>query len=85
MAQAIALYTFTFCDPGCSEEICTVYLFINVIVSTLFVGYEDMLSEESTDVTLQHTLCYSELTDNMEITGISWNATGAVVAARYDT
>lgn len=46
------------------------------------LGYEDMFDEESDDATLQYTLCYPELTDTMEVTALSWNATGAVLAAR---
>lgn len=51
--------------------------------SHAFDGYDVNLGEENKTVTNKHTLFYPELVNNLEVTGLSWNSTGSVIAASY--
>ncbi|NXL46370.1 WDR34 protein, partial [Podilymbus podiceps] len=52
--------------------------------SHAFDGYEVSWTDQNETVLCLHTLSYPEAQDqNLQVTGISWNATGSVVACSY--
>ena len=46
-------------------------------------GYDIGLEEESSAITNLHTLSNPDHIGQFQITGLSWNSTGAVIAASY--
>ena len=46
-------------------------------------GALEALADDAQDVTLEHVLTCPDQTENMDVTGLSWNSTGAVVAAWF--
>lgn len=54
------------------------------ITSHAFDGYEVSLDESTSSVSCAHTLTNAALSeDELQVTGLSWNSTGSVVAASY--
>lgn len=51
--------------------------------SRAFEDYEREMVEEATSVTCVHTLSHTELSGGLQITGLSWNATGSTLAASF--
>ncbi|XP_050396132.1 cytoplasmic dynein 2 intermediate chain 2 [Patella vulgata] len=51
--------------------------------SVAFDDYVIRTYEDDLAVTCTHTLCHDELKDELQITGVSWNSTGSVLAATY--
>lgn len=57
------------------------------IKTRAFEDYDIGLGGEATSVTCMHTLSHADLNGELQVSGISWNATGSTVAAsfgRYD-
>ncbi|ELT93583.1 hypothetical protein CAPTEDRAFT_134662, partial [Capitella teleta] len=51
--------------------------------SHAFEGYDVNWGEDTNTVTDIHTLCHAEFAESVIVTNLSWNSTGAVVAASY--
>ncbi|KAL8562746.1 hypothetical protein ACOMHN_022621 [Nucella lapillus] len=56
---------------------------INNNKTRAFEDYETGTGEEETSVTCIHTLTHSELSGELQVTGLSWNTTGSSVAVAY--
>lgn len=51
--------------------------------SHAFDGYNVSWEEETESVTCVHTLSHAEIADQLQVTGVSWNCTGSVIAVSY--
>ncbi|KAK3596559.1 hypothetical protein CHS0354_010436 [Potamilus streckersoni] len=51
--------------------------------SRAFDDYEVGGDEEKSAVTIVHTLTHADLNNKFQVTGLSWNSTGSVIAASY--
>lgn len=54
------------------------------ITSHAFDGYEESIDESTSSVSCAHTLMNAALVeDELQVTGLSWNSTGSVIAVSY--
>ncbi|XP_076461827.1 cytoplasmic dynein 2 intermediate chain 2-like [Babylonia areolata] len=66
-----------------SVEPMIAHCLFNNIKTRAFEDFDTSTGEEATSVTCVHTLTHSELSGELQVTGLSWNATGSTMAVSY--